>query len=256
MRSTLILVSVLCLGIGCGGIPFLGGGGLGSERKAARPLVLGEWYKESLHCDDGNCRDWYQIFLSQAGDLRLDVYSPTGSGLPDYTLILEDENERVLEELPPTGKSPRQVRRRLEAGLYRVLLRSRNKDDERLHYEILAEFETPRPRKKSVTRPRPARPEPTKPLPVKPAPEPIVVSAEVLEIEERDGQPSSVLIDAGKPQGVRAGLGGELVEKGKTIARIEVTDVYDAGSRAQILGPLEATITIDTRARIRIPADQ
>ena len=256
MRSTLLLVSVLCLGMGCGGIPFLGGGGFGSARKAARPLVLGEWYKDSLYCDDGNCRDWYQVFLSQAGELRLDVYSPIGEGLPDYTLVLEDESEKLLQELSPTGKSPRTLRRRVEAGLYRVLLSSEGKDDERLHYEILAEFEAPRPRKKSVTRPRSGRPAPTRQLPKMPAPEPIVVSAEVLEIEEKDGQPSSVLIDAGKPQGVLVGQGGELVEKGKTIARIEIIDVYDAGSRAQILGPLEATITIDTRARIRIPRDQ
>ncbi len=121
-----------------------------------------------------------------------------------------------------------------------LLIEAKGEDDEPLSYEIVAEIK--KPRVKSV-RPRP----PPRP------PEMRRVLGEVLEVEKCEGKPCSVLIDKGRPEGIREGQSGKLVEKGKAIAKIEIVDVYDAGSRAQILGSLEATITIDTQAEIEVP---
>ena len=232
-----------CATIQSWNLPFIGG----DPREDAVPLELGQWHKDSLHCAKRKCEDWYLVSLTESSSLQVEVYSPAGEGLPDFVLVLEDATGAALTDSQPTGKSPRQLRRKLDAGEYWLHMKSTGEKDEPLNYDILASVVKPKP---ATTRRR-SRPAP------KPAPPPeVVVSAEVLEVEKRDGEPRSVLIDAGKPQGLRAGQSGELVEKGRRIAKIEVTDVYEAGSRAEIKGPLEASITIDTRARISVPASR
>jgi hypothetical protein len=46
-------------------------------------------------------------------------------------------------------------------------------------------------------------------------------------------------------------MSGELVRDGRVIGKLEVVDVYAAGSRAKILGGLSAPITLDTSARLK-----
>jgi hypothetical protein len=213
------------------------------DRSQATPLALGEWHKDRLACGDGDCLDWYRIRVPEKGTLQIEVYSPAGAGLPDFDLRLEDVTERALEEAPPTGRSPRQIRQKVSPGSYWLLLRSTGENKEPLNYDLLASLKHPRPRRVQP------KPEPTPP----PPPKVDVISAEILEVEKQGGEPRSVLIDAGRPQGVKVGLSGELFEKGKSIAQIKVIDVYEAGSRAEIVGSLGASITIDTEARIRIP---
>jgi hypothetical protein len=108
------------------------------------------------------------------------------------------------------------------------------------------------------TAPRAAEP-PVPPAPVPaplpeppPAPEPTWVVAEVLDVEEASGKPAAVMIEAGEPDGIRAGMRGELVEEDVVIGRIEVVDVYPSGSRARIVGPLLAPVSFDTVSRIAV----
>jgi hypothetical protein len=72
----------------------------------------------------------------------------------------------------------------------------------------------------------------------------------VIEVERAGGEPIAILLEAGTSQGVKPGQSGELIESGQVIGRIEVVDVYSAGSRARIVGGLSSPITLDTRARL------
>lgn len=89
-----------------------------------------------------------------------------------------------------------------------------------------------------------------------PEPEPVWIEAVVLDVEETDGKPSAVMLEAGYPAGVRPGMSGELFDAGREIGRIEVVDVYPSGSRARILGSLSAPISFDTVSRIEITPGQ
>ena len=79
--------------------------------------------------------------------------------------------------------------------------------------------------------------------------------AEVLDVEETDGEVSAVMVEAGAPDGMRPGMQGELFEGDTAIGEIEIVDVYDTGSRARIVGPLSAPVSFDTLSRIAIPPD-
>jgi hypothetical protein len=99
-------------------------------------------------------------------------------------------------------------------------------------------------------------PEPIEELPPEPpAPQAVWVVAEVLDVEEADGEPTAVMIEAGAPDGIVPGLQGELYEDDAVIGQIEVVEVYPSGSRAKIVGPLTAPVSFDTLSRIQIPPD-
>jgi len=95
--------------------------------------------------------------------------------------------------------------------------------------------------------------EPIEELP--PEPQAVWVVAEVLDVEEADGEPTAVMIEAGAPDGIVPGLQGELYEEDAVIGQIEVVEVYPSGSRAKIVGPLTAPVSFDTLSRIQIPPD-
>lgn len=231
------------------------GGGCASDtyatREEARPLSPGKWHRDFLHCEKGECKDWYMVNVDRPAELRVDVYSAAVPGLPDYILRLENANRQQIAKVGATGQSPRQIRKRIDPGLYLLLVESADPNGVRLEYEILADLRDP-PRPSAA--PRPSAPDrPSPPPPPKPKPEPTWVSAEVLEVERDAGEPAFVLIDAGTPAGVRAGHRGRLIQDDQPIAEIEVTEVYEAGSRARIVTPLQAPITVDTRAQIAVP---
>jgi hypothetical protein len=150
-------------------------------------------------------------------------------------------------------------------GDYRVKIQGRGKKD-LLSYEVVAKIEggaRPRPPANVPRRPRPEprtqepavqRPRVQEPALPRPAPQEVPPTlVEVLEVERENGEPVAVLIDAGTPMGIEAGLRGSLVDNGQQIGRIEIVDVYDSGSRARLIGPLAAPITIDTEAVLRLP---
>jgi hypothetical protein len=183
----------------------------------------------------------------------VDVYSAAVPGLPDYILRLENSDRHQIAKMDATGQSPRQIRKKVDPGLYLLLVESADPNGVRLEYEILAELRDPpkrAPRKPTIP-PGASTPSPTPPP--APRPQPVWVDAEVLEVERNAGEPEFVLIDAGKPKGIRPGHTGQLVQNGRPIGEIEVKEVYDAGSRARIVGPLQAPITIETKAQIAVP---
>ncbi|MGH0034582.1 MAG: hypothetical protein ACQGVK_06105 [Myxococcota bacterium] len=243
--AALGLAWVAALAAGCASDTF-------GTREEARPLVPGKWHRDFLHCEKHECKDWYMVNVDRKVELRIDVYSAAVPGLPDYILRLENSNRRQIAKVDATGQSPRQLRKQVDAGLYLLLIESADPKGIRLEYEVLAELrDPPKPRRRAA--PRTPRPREERPVAPMPRVQTAWVDAEVLEVERDAGEPAYVLIDAGKPKGVRAGHTGQLVQGGQTIAEIEVTEVYDAGSRARIVGPLQAAITIETKAKIAVP---
>lgn len=81
------------------------------------------------------------------------------------------------------------------------------------------------------------------------------IVAEVLDVEEVSGRARTVMIEAGEPDGVEAGMEGVLVDGETEIGRIEIVEVYPTGSRARIVGVLSGPVSFDTLSRIRVPPD-
>ena len=77
----------------------------------------------------------------------------------------------------------------------------------------------------------------------------------VLEVETASGQPRFVIIDGGRKNGLQRGFRGRLIEGGRSIAEIEIVEVYDDGSRARIATELADRITPRTAAEIDVPVD-
>ena len=75
----------------------------------------------------------------------------------------------------------------------------------------------------------------------------------VLEVEAASGQPRFVVIDGGIKNGLQRGFRGRLIERGRSIAEIEIVEVYDEGSRARIATELADRITPQTAAEIDVP---
>jgi hypothetical protein len=75
----------------------------------------------------------------------------------------------------------------------------------------------------------------------------------VLEVETESGQPRFVIIDGGRKNGLQRGFRGRLIGRGRSIAEIEIVDVYDEGSRARISTELVDRITPQTAAEVDVP---
>ncbi len=134
-----LAVAVAVTAGGCAGDTF-------STRQEARELALGRWHRDNLHCRRGECVDWYVVDLLREGELRVDVYSSGDPNLPAFALALEDDRQQVLERVPASGRSPRQIRREVPAGLYRIEIRADSDEDGLLPYEVLVDWRRPRRR--------------------------------------------------------------------------------------------------------------
>ncbi len=99
---------------------------------------------------------------------------------------------------------------------------------------------------------RPPRPEKR----VEP-PQPVyrTISARIIETEGRSERDQRVLIDQGKTAGLRRGQKGRLVDKGRTLAELEIIEVFAEGSRAQVIGRMKGVVSGETRAEIQVPVN-
>ncbi len=138
------------------------------------------------------------------------------------------------------------VRENVEPGTYKVKIYALGSNGEIVSYDVLANLDEKKIKKKRRTKRKKSRARPS-------APKFQTVASEVLEVERDGGEPAFVLIEAGKHLGITVGLTGELVENGKSIGTIEVIEVFPDGSRVRILDRLSAPITIETKAQIRVP---
>lgn len=276
-RAPLVLFLLALLGAGCESMP-AADLGLSKYLKGAQPEVesavavsLGEWQRDQLHCAVDLCDNFYWIDVTRTGELSVDVYAPWGSGLPDFGVVLLDQNETPLAAPKDPTARPARLSSRVSPGRYTVRVHAVGADDGRISYELIASFEPSSRQPKQVKQPAPQVSPPPRPKrtaapkvstpvdaptqkPAPPAPRPPMgkplLSAEVLDVEQEDGNPAYVLLDAGEPQNLRVGMRGRLHESGRTIGEIEVVEVYRDGSRARLIGGLDGEITIDTAAEI------
>jgi len=77
----------------------------------------------------------------------------------------------------------------------------------------------------------------------------------VLEVDRGGAKETSVLIDGGRGDALEPGQRGRLVEKGRTLGRIVVVEVFEEGARARVEGTLSGAITAETVAEIEVPAE-
>jgi hypothetical protein len=216
-------------------------------RESAPDLVEGRWQEEALHCSRGRCVQMFRVVVEKPTTLVVEADAPADPLLPDFFLVLEDPQGNPIGDDREAQKRPRRIVRSLDPGLYFVRVGGQDEKGDLLSYKLRVRPRTVATRK-PVTR---TSPPPARPTPPSPPPAPVYIESELLEVERDGGEPVAILIEAGTSQGLVPGQSGELVEGGRVIGRIEVVDVYAAGSRARIIGGLRAPITLDTRARVQ-----
>lgn len=220
---------------------------LDGQPGGAQTLVLGYPHSDQLHCEDGDCSDWYRLRIDERGGLTIRVAALQESVLPtEYGVQLKSGRNQLLAYADAVGMGRKQLRWKAEPGYYLIGISAAEKSPP-LRYEVRASFQPEPP-------PAPLLlPPPLPPPPPEPRFEPL--SAEVLEVEGRPGNPHAVLIDRGLADGLRSGLRGRLLENGEVIAIVEIVDAYPDGSRARIEGSLQAPITPRTRVEIDVPVN-
>ena len=206
----------------------------------ARPLALGTPRRDQLHCEGGDCADWYRLRVEQRGELVIDVAAiDADASSAFYSVQLNSHRNEPLGYGNQVGFGRKRLHWRSDPGTYLVGIGA-PEQSRPFRYQVLASFE-PEPPRLVV------------PTPPPPQPRFESISAEVIEIEGRPGDPRAVLIDRGRSHGMRPGLRGRLLENGQEIATVEIVDAYSDGSRARIEGSLQAPITAHTQAVIDVP---
>ena len=208
----------------------------------ANRLPLNQWRNDQLHCSRGDCADWYRLVVSQRGHVNIEISTTHFDSESSYVMLtLADEHASKIDETGSSGITLK-VGSELEPGVFLVRVKTPEGSPSALGYEIVAHFAKWEP-------PPPPAP---KPLP----PQFKALGSKVLEYERRPGEPESVLLSLGSDDGLVEDLFGRLLNGDDEIAKIQVVDVYPAGSRARLLESPKAVITPATHAEIDIPVAQ
>jgi hypothetical protein len=240
------------------------------EVSGAKPVAIGEWQRDHLHCAAERCDNFYWIDVARSGELRVEVYAPWGSDLPDFGVVLLDPMGKPLAAPKEPSARPARLASRVSPGRYTVRVHAMGSNDGRIGYELIANFtagkgssrsqsstrksKTSKTSKQQATDSTPKQAAPQKSAAKPPVSQPPrgapLVRAEVLDVEQEEGQPIFVLLDAGEPERIEVGMRGRLQDSGTILGEIEIVEVYRDGSRARLLGELSGEITIDTAAEI------
>jgi hypothetical protein len=231
-----------------------------------RDLQLEQFRRGEIHCAAGDCTDRWDLAVTRRGLLRLEVYAPTGPGVPAFKLVLQDAAGKALRTAPPGRRNPRRLETTLAPGSYRVVVESAGKDQSPLGYDVVARLgdAPPESRPAPATAKPGAPPKKQEPAPTTPAPVPVtrtdgLLRAEVIDVEEIDpatGGGLFIWLDRGAPDGLQPGAKGRLVEGSRTIGRIEIVEVFETGARAAVRGQTQGDITAETIAEIPLPGAQ
>lgn len=211
-----------------------------SRPEGATLLPLDRTWPNSLDCGR-DCVDWYRTQVDGSGTLDVTVDSRTASGPPPrFYVELYGSDMRALGSAIGDPGGTARVRARVGPGAYLTRVRV---DGGAMGYEIRARLLRPVVRKTEPEKKQQQRPAPTR-----------QVNARVIEVEGHAGSDQRVLIDQGGNAGVRPGSRGRLVDAGRTLAEIEVIEVFPEGSRARVLGRMQGVVSSETRAEIQVPA--
>jgi hypothetical protein len=207
--------------------------------EGATLLPLDRTWPNSLDCGR-DCVDWYKTPVDGSGTLEVRVDPRPGAGPPPrFHVELYRADLSALGSAIGDPGAAAGVRTRVAAGSTFTRVRV---EGGAMGYEIHAR----------LLRPSSSAPPPRPPAP--PPPRFQTVTARVIELEGRAGSEQRVLVDKGSNSGVRAGARGKLVDAGRTLAEIEVIEVFADGSRARLLGPMHGVVSAETQAEIQVPA--
>lgn len=205
-------------------------------RDGANALALQRQWSDSLSCG-ADCADWYRTSVPSSGTFALIVDSTASAkSPPSFAVELWSQDGRRLDSKLGTPGSGVQVRAPVSAGtVYTVVKLSKGDVAYTIRARLLAAKADPPPQ--TTPRPPPVRYR--------------TVSASVIELEGR-GQGQKVLIDKGTNDGLQRGQRGRLVDGGRTLAEVEIVEVFAEGSRARLLGKLGGVVSGNTRAEIQV----
>lgn len=205
---------------------------------AAINLAFGRAHVDALDCRRNDCTDWFRVRAPGKGDLDIEVRpvdtAPEAASV--RTTVLDPSGRQVTQasaEASPTGGAELRLQVPVEPGTYLFSVAA-PETRKRIDYRVSVTF-------------RSAPPPPPRTTPRRPTFK--TLSTAVLEVEGK----RAVLLEAGARTGVRSGQSGKLIDEGRVIGEVVVTEVYNDGCRARIEGGLSGSITPRTRAEIQIP---
>lgn len=206
-------------------------------RERAQALALGASHADTLHCEEGDCADWYRTRVGEAGVLEVEVRPEAEAAVhPAVTVTLAGARGQALERASTLGRAQVRLEHEASPGAYHL---SVTPDDPRraeaLRYRLRARLVPPEPEAE--------------------APRFETKSSAILEVEGSLAEPEAVLLERGTKDGFEAGLEGRLVQGERAIAPIEIEQSFPDGSRARLTGPLGAPLSADTRAEIEVPVE-
>jgi hypothetical protein len=205
--------------------------------QGANALPLDSDRVDNLNCGH-DCTDWYRTTVSGSGTLEVRVTSRPATGTPPrFYLELYRSDMRGLDSRMGEPAGSARVRGQVGPGSYLSRVRV---ESGAMNYEIRASMLRPPRPEKRVEPPRPVY---------------RTISARIIEIEGRSERDQRVLIDQGETAGLRRGQKGRLVDKGRTLAELEIVEVFAEGSRARVIGRMKGVVSGETRAEIQVPVN-
>jgi hypothetical protein len=264
MRSALALAFTLALGATCNPPADTDG-----VRTGAGKFPLGEARSDQVACPSGcggkggDCGDWWLVQAPGKGKLHVELANEPlkdgdGNAKPldprvGLVVKLVDGGGADLSRAEAVGDAAAAITSKATEGNYFVLIEPLDpKRKGATPYSLRVAFEAPKPKVKPS--PPPPPPVVRQPPPPPPPPRFQTLTTAILEIEGPPGRPTHVLLEGGRSAGLRAGLAGRIVDGGRTIAPVEITEVFEGGSKARIVGPPAGRITPASEVQIDVPA--
>jgi hypothetical protein len=212
----------------------------------ANALALDTPRADMLDCRVDDCADWFRAEVPRKGRLVIEL-SATPEQETDVriTVSLTDGQGATLARDQTIGRTAISVSAGVVPATYLIAIAS-NHPEARFDYTVTARLVLPPPPKAAPVKKR--APVPAKP----PAPRFETKRAEVLEVDESGPHGRAVLLGAGSTQGLRVGLRGRLLDGGRSIATLQIVEVYPEGALARIEGG-PGTIAVTSTAEIEIP---
>ena len=239
-------------------------------RTGAAQLPLGESRADQLWCPSGcggkggDCSDWWQVEVPGRGKLYVEVQNEARKD-DDGKAEELDPRAGVLVKLvngggadlgraEAVGAAHAALKAKAAEGRYFVLIEPLDpKRKAKLPYTVRVHFEAKLQPVVTPVPPPPPIPDPAAPPPP-PPPRFQTLTTAILELEGPPGRPTAVLLEGGRSAGLRAGLQGRIVDGGRTIAPVEIVEVFEGGSRARIVGPAAGRISPSSEVQIDVPA--
>ncbi len=203
----------------------------GSRKSAAEPLPLGSWKTGQLHCAAGRCERWYELHVEEDGVLKVDLYAPVGSALPDCEMRLETPEGDALPARTGRVRTQRRLRHTVEPTTYYLHVVSAGSKD-RFDYDVFAQVS----QEAAGAPTRPAKPAvPTDRAPdavpqTRPQPRPQIPMAK-MPADDDEPEPDLEELDAiGEPdQAVVPDLPADTPTPAPRWIRSEVLDIEESG---------------------------